>query len=498
MTAEAGPEPGTDQRDDDGSRADLIDADADPTPQWRTTAFVPGPHLGLVGPHLLGLVEAGDDVVRQDLWAMVAGGLGLDAVLERLAAGGLRTLPSFGLASVEGDRARVVARGDIELTIVKGGGDIRRIDPVDVSTWIEEVVTDVAELAIALKVDARADDATAHEFHLLAGCVPATWLRRVVGEDDSSAPAGRSRPTARPLPAQSASAANPDATVGPVSDGVVGSLASTGSIRPDAHDESRSPPTLPPPAMTASGAERDEVAADPGTAGDVTGAFDDLFGQTIARSVEDAAMRGPGEGDGERAMIDSVPARDAPGARDPSDLPAGEHDGLTVTRADLESAQHRRRKGGIVAAFCELQHANPPQRVSCRVCGRPVSGAPSTIDRPPLAILAFSTGERVLVDRTILIGRNPKVVGTVTGEMPRLVKVDDARDGLSRTHAEVRIEGWQMLLEDLRSTNGTEVRLPGQPARQLHAGEPIVISPGTFIDFGEELQCSVEEVESER
>ncbi len=72
------------------------------------------------------------------------------------------------------------------------------------------------------------------------------------------------------------------------------------------------------------------------------------------------------------------------------------------------------------------------------------------------------------------------------------MKFDGPGQGLSRTHAEVRIEGEQLVLEDLQSTNGTEVQLPGQPRRRLRSGEPVVIAPGSLIDFGDELHCTVE------
>ena len=107
-------------------------------------------------------------------------------------------------------------------------------------------------------------------------------------------------------------------------------------------------------------------------------------------------------------------------------------------------------------------------------------------------VLAFSNGERIKVDRSVLIGRNPKVAGAVEGGLPHIMKFDGPGQGLSRTHAEVRVEHGEMLLEDLQSTNGTEVQLPGQQRRRLRGGEPVVVVPGTLIDFGDELHCTVE------
>ena len=68
----------------------------------------------------------------------------------------------------------------------------------------------------------------------------------------------------------------------------------------------------------------------------------------------------------------------------------------------------------------------------------------------------------------------------------------DVGQGLSRTHAAVRLEGWQVLLDDLNSANGTIVQLPGREARRLHPGEPVLLEHGTTIDFGGEITCVVE------
>ncbi len=108
------------------------------------------------------------------------------------------------------------------------------------------------------------------------------------------------------------------------------------------------------------------------------------------------------------------------------------------------------------------------------------------------AVLAFSNGERIGVDRSVLIGRNPKVAGAVEGGLPHIMKFDGPGQGLSRTHAEVRVENGELLIEDLQSTNGTEIQLPGQQRRRFRAGEPVVVVPGTLIDFGDELHCTIE------
>jgi pSer/pThr/pTyr-binding forkhead associated (FHA) protein len=111
------------------------------------------------------------------------------------------------------------------------------------------------------------------------------------------------------------------------------------------------------------------------------------------------------------------------------------------------------------------------------------------IARPVLGVLRFTGGKTVSLDKPVLVGRNPKLEGRMPNEMPHLVKLDVGQ-GLSRTHAIVRLEGWQVLLEDLNSANGTVVALPGVAPRRLHAGEPSLLEFGATIDFGGEISAT--------
>ena len=115
-------------------------------------------------------------------------------------------------------------------------------------------------------------------------------------------------------------------------------------------------------------------------------------------------------------------------------------------------------------------------------------------DQPPSvhAVLVFGNGDRIPVDRAVLIGRNPKVSGVVDAELPRIMKYDGPGHGLSRTHAEVRVHDGDLVVEDLQSTNGTEVQRPGELRERIESGVPTAISFGTTIVFGDELTCQVE------
>ena len=94
-------------------------------------------------------------------------------------------------------------------------------------------------------------------------------------------------------------------------------------------------------------------------------------------------------------------------------------------------------------------------------------------------------GERISLDRPVIIGRRPSAPRIPLPESPRLVSVVSPTSEVSSTHLELRQRGSSVIATDLRSTNGSVVVIPGSPPRQLRQGESLVVSPGTLIDIGD-------------
>lgn len=109
---------------------------------------------------------------------------------------------------------------------------------------------------------------------------------------------------------------------------------------------------------------------------------------------------------------------------------------------------------------------------------------------PVLGVLVFVTGERVVVDRTIVLGRNPSPM-LDDSDPPRLVEL--ARPGVSRRHAVIRVERWRASIDDLGSANGTTITLPGRSAAALRPGHPVDLQAGAVVDLGGEASFVVEE-----
>lgn len=115
--------------------------------------------------------------------------------------------------------------------------------------------------------------------------------------------------------------------------------------------------------------------------------------------------------------------------------------------------------------------------------------------RPPFGVLVFSTGLRVIADRTIVIGRNPRRDEAVPepGAIRRR-RLAVTSPGVSRRHAVVHVDGWHASIDDLGSSNGTRITLPGGAPRAIRPGHPVDLVPGATVDLGGEVSFAVEEV----
>lgn len=274
-----------------------------------------------------------------------------------------------------------------------------------------------------------------------------------------------------------------------------------------------------------------------------------LFGATINRSVEDAAIRSTGddgavpprqmsqpiveelretnEQPGSRlrvppsappaggGVIDSVPwmsATDRPLAPSVSEssgvssplADAGEESELTISRAARDALLDSMSQSGslmnmapmILAVRCGEGHLNPPHADNCRICRRHIPDqSPFTAPRPVLGCLRLSTGGEVMLDRGVLMGRSPSPNRTVGDERPHIVKLPSPDHDISRNHLEIRLDGWHVMLVDLGSTNGTVITRPGSEPERLRPEHPTMIEPGTTVALADDVRFAYEVTE---
>ncbi|GAA1525906.1 FHA domain-containing protein [Nocardioides humi] len=159
----------------------------------------------------------------------------------------------------------------------------------------------------------------------------------------------------------------------------------------------------------------------------------------------------------------SVPAAPPPDWQPaPAGDPSAEHDGRTITPAQLQALR--------------------------AATAQPTTAPPAPPVRPVVA-LALSTGRVVPVRRRVLIGRSPRIqqVGG-SQNLPALVTVDDPY--VSSTHLEVAADGSRVTVTDM-STNGTLLAHQGRVPVPLDRGVATEVAIGDVLTLSKGLTATV-------
>ncbi len=486
--------------------------------------WVPGSDHGLVWSGGAALLEGSvsPDVVER-MWLLLEGGADLPGFLEGLSqacGSGLLGLPGFAIGLATEQHMHLAVRGDF-CAVVADDSKQTRVEGAGVTTWTERLIAGGQEVSVS-----RLGTSPSAGLILVGGVVPArmlVWRRSVA----SFGPHRASSPTPAP---------NPDTVDRPPQAAEPRPMATQRAVtQPDAGDAEAGgiePPT-PNPAPTPVASAVDPGAADSGATG---GRFDALWGQTVAHSVEEAAVRvqaddevappprpaedtlsqphtAPDTEAGSAAppeprelsapparsdvFIDAVP-RHYPSPPAPvrppvvDAMPAGDHDGETVARDELgrvSPPKPREGDGGVLASMCHEHHPNPPQSAQCRICGRAVDGGVARIPQPMIGRLHTSMGESVDLTGPVIVGRNPRASRFQGSQIPRLLSLPFAH--ISGSHLELRVDGWSLLAVDLNSTNGTFLRRGDAPPKRI-PDSPTPLYAGDVLDFGDDVKITFE------
>jgi hypothetical protein len=116
---------------------------------------------------------------------------------------------------------------------------------------------------------------------------------------------------------------------------------------------------------------------------------------------------------------------------------------------------------------------------------------PQQVLRPSLGRLKLSNGSTVLLDRGVVFGRSPESPIEDPAERPHLVRLVESGE-ISRMHASVSLDGWQVLVRDLASQNGTFVTLPGGEPEQIRPQHDYGIEPGSVVSLAEVISVTFE------
>lgn len=181
----------------------------------------------------------------------------------------------------------------------------------------------------------------------------------------------------------------------------------------------------------------------------------------------------------------------------------GKHDGRTVQAAGLHATGNA--LGGqtgldessgtgpnVMAVFCEAGHPNPVHASSCRECDGTITSRTGRVEQPVLGVLRVSSGATAVLDADIIIGRLPQGASSTAAQSPRLLAVPSPGKAISKTHCAVRVEGWDIRVEDLGSTNGTFLLRAGEEPRRVPEHHQLFLRIGDVIDIGDGTTLTVE------
>ena len=522
-----------------------------------STLYVPGAWVAVAGKRtwVLAALEPDSSVIGE-LWELLRGGSDVFDVLDVLIDGGMRTAPSFAIAHIDDETVTVILRGKGR-AIARAESQQQHLGADLTMTWVEHRISSaIGELQLG------GDEAIDGSSLPVSGGVVRASMLAVVFDDgtDVERPSSDRRPPSRVQAIDlSIQPDSPDLRTGggfaPAtaegSEAIPVSLTQVYKLADEATNISLNDESEQSRGMNAILELPVPEADDSDNSG-----YDHLFGMTVNREVEDAAVRSaqivqvdlakplppitsaqpaaavmpapPPVGETpivklplSATIIDRVPWLVAPTTKAPpgtkpivfrppiptphdpnteSDSDSNDGDGMTISRKALNE-QLRQISGGPVpylgptvqAVSCSSGHPNPVHAVTCRSCRADVPAqTPITLPRPVVGVLRMSTGDVITLDRSVLLGRSPSADRLVDGEKPHLVKVPSPTKDISRNHVEVRLDGWQVLVVDLNSMNGTMVTLPGRPTERLRPDVAVAIEPGAVVSLADEVTFSFE------
>ncbi|GAB1510987.1 FHA domain-containing protein [Actinophytocola sp. KF-1] len=417
--------------------------------------YVPGRWTLLAGRELTLFTDAAPDTaVVRECWRLVAGGATVDDVLGAIVHEGLRAIGAFVLAS--GDRALV--RGDVALARRDGAGEWQATERVPTPTWHETAFD-----APAMRMATPGADDDAPVLPLSHGIALASTV--VVGRDEVVAGAAQKDAAAAEAPAST-----PDPVVPPrVAPRPVIAVAPAGEGNGESrqYDELFTPSVAP--AAVPAGVEATARLTP---------------GPRLAPPPEQPPPRVPPPAPTPAGFIDHLPWAPVGRAGDAPPPPVTQTEpGATLQRPPRATGRGVR----VQAVRCPAGHPNPLTAERCRVCRAPVTDREAAeVTRPRLGVLRLSTDpEPIVLERGVVFGREPAGQADVD-------RIALRRPDISANHVEVRLAGWQVLVVDLGSRNGTVVIGPDGGTAELTPHVPVELRHGTEVVLSDEISFRFE------
>jgi hypothetical protein len=177
----------------------------------------------------------------------------------------------------------------------------------------------------------------------------------------------------------------------------------------------------------------------------------------------------------EPAVAEMPDVVDEPGACPPEVSCVADHDDALTAVGDE-----------VLGVYCRRGHFNDPKMAYCTVCGISMAQAnrhPVLGRRPALGVLVLDDGQMYPLVRDLVFGRVPDADPAVIAGTANAVRLDDP--SISRVHARVTLDGWDVSVMDVGSTNGTFLCPAGETTwTRLPRGASVALRPGTVTALG--------------
>ncbi|HEV7948589.1 MAG TPA: FHA domain-containing protein [Glaciihabitans sp.] len=447
--------------------------------QYVPTA--PGGWLFVAAPNAVVLVASSDKPdTASHLSDALASPEPIAAVLDLLSSNGLAATPAFAVASWNAEgTVHLIVRGTPTVTLTTAPNattDEQTIDGSTVSTWRETTITAVTTVRFTVSANSDANAPSSHELPLVAGAV---WASSVtISPLNSELPVPLTLPTA----SSDTPAAPPAESVTPqqqhnTADATVPEHTLVEHTIVEITERELDPASIPTPAAEPAVETTAEPEAEDQPA---TDGYGHLFGETVVRTIESAAVRPPEDDEEDEPQ------------------PATESDRTDSGPTESASTDSDSDSDFDPAIAGPLSTSSPTLTADPASLGDLVAETPGSSAEPVVRNftgglrLELSTGGSESLSQPIRVGRAPSVTQLSNGLVPRLITIPDDKD-ISRNHVDVAVEGDTVVVTDLNSRNGTSVILPGKPPQTLRHGEPTAILVDTVIDLGGGVTLTVKD-----
>ncbi len=406
----------------------------------NSSSWLAGDRPAAITPAGVVVLAPGNEKLARHFWTLLTEGTTFAALVQVLTTefgADLTALPEFAMILHEADGERVAVRGSFAVRL-RADGRESTIDGGSLITWSERQLSNIEAWTIAVTANALNEEVVEYTGMVRDAVIPVSRLSTGAWEETPS--------------------------------------------HEDSANEEHAPVAVA--ASDEQGGEDSQVAG--GT---------------------DEALPERGEPDADQAEASCDEAvEDQQDAKDPSESTAKAlHDGrtvnLTLANARPSTVHVIDREGEegneanapkVLAVPCVDGHPNPPYMQSCRVCGKEMSRTLARVNRPSLGRLVMSSGEVVELDRDIIFGRNPKELYRASRPDVRLVSVDSHDQEISRTHCEIRVDGWDARVRDLGSQNGTFVTHAGKEPERVDQATPVILRCGDVITLANSVSMRLE------